>query len=41
MKQEKEKTWISPTNRTIYQWTEASKTKEGELPYVPNDLMDT
>jgi ribonuclease HI len=28
MKQEKEKTWSSPTNRTIYQWAEASKTKD-------------
>jgi hypothetical protein len=27
MKQEKEKTWSSPTDRTMYQWTEASKTK--------------
>ncbi len=27
MKQEKEKTWSTPTNRTIYQWSEASKTK--------------
>ena len=29
MKQEKEKTWSTPTNRTIYQWSEASKTKDG------------
>jgi ribonuclease HI len=29
MKQEKEKTWNTPTNRTIYQWTEASKNKDG------------
>ena len=29
MKQEKEKTWNTPTNRTIYQWTEDSKTKDG------------
>jgi ribonuclease HI len=28
MKQEKEKTWSTPTNRTIYQWSEASKTKD-------------
>ncbi len=28
-KQEKEKTWNTTTNRTIYQWTEASKTKDG------------
>ncbi len=27
MKQEQEKTWSTPTNRTIYQWTESSKTK--------------
>jgi ribonuclease HI len=27
MKQEQEKTWITPTNRTIYQWSESSKTK--------------
>ena len=29
MKQEKEKTWSTPTNRTIYQWVEVSKTKDG------------
>ncbi len=29
MKQEQEKTWSTPTNRTIYQWSEASKTKGG------------
>ncbi len=29
MKQEEEKTWITPTNRTIYQWVEVSKTKIG------------
>jgi hypothetical protein len=29
MKQEKEKTWSTPTNRTIDQWSEASKTKGG------------
>ncbi len=29
MKKEQEKTWSTPTNRTIYQWTEASKTKSG------------
>jgi ribonuclease HI len=29
MKQEKEKTWSTPTNRTIYQWSEVSKTKDG------------
>jgi hypothetical protein len=28
MKQEKEKTWSTPTNRTIYQWTESSKNKD-------------
>ncbi len=27
MKKEQEKTWSTPTNRTIYQWTEPSKTK--------------
>jgi hypothetical protein len=27
MKQENEKTWSTPTNRTIYQWSEVSKTK--------------
>ncbi len=27
MKKEQEKTWNTPTNRTIYQWMEASKTK--------------
>ena len=25
--EEQEKTWTTPTNRTIYQWSEASKTK--------------
>jgi len=29
MKQEQEKTWSMPTSRTIYKWTEASKTKSG------------
>ena len=29
MKKEQEKTWSTPTNRTIYQWSEASKTKNG------------
>jgi hypothetical protein len=29
VKQEKEKTWNTPTNRTIYQWSEVSKTKDG------------
>ena len=29
LKQEKEKTWSSPTYRTIYQWAEASKNKDG------------
>jgi hypothetical protein len=29
MKQEQEKTWSTPTNRTIHQWSEASKTKGG------------
>jgi ribonuclease HI len=29
MKQEQEKTWSTPTNRTIYQWSEASTTKNG------------
>jgi hypothetical protein len=28
-KEEEEKTWITPTNRTIYQWSEVSKTKNG------------
>jgi hypothetical protein len=28
-KEEQEKTWIKPTNRTIYQWSEDSKTKNG------------
>jgi hypothetical protein len=27
MKQEQEKTWSTPTSRTIYQWSEVSKTK--------------
>jgi hypothetical protein len=29
MKPDKEKTWNTPTNRTIYQWVEASKNKDG------------
>jgi len=29
MKQEQEKTWSEPTNRTIYQWSETSKAKNG------------
>ena len=29
MKQEQEKTWSTPTNRTIYQWSEVYKTKDG------------
>jgi hypothetical protein len=29
MKQEQEKTWSTSTNRTIYQWSEVSKTKSG------------
>jgi hypothetical protein len=29
MKPDKEKTWDTPTNRTIYQWAEASKNKDG------------
>ena len=29
MKKEQEKTWSTSTNRTIYQWSEASKTKNG------------
>jgi ribonuclease HI len=29
MKQEQEKTWSTTTNRTIYQWSEASTTKSG------------
>ncbi len=29
MKQEQEKTWITTTNRTIYQWSEDSTTKSG------------
>jgi hypothetical protein len=28
-KEEEEKIWNTPTNRTIYQWSEASKTKKG------------
>jgi hypothetical protein len=28
-KEEQEKTWSTPTNRTIYQWSEVSKTKNG------------
>ena len=28
-KEEQEKIWNTPTNRTIYQWSEASKTKKG------------
>jgi ribonuclease HI len=28
-KEEQQKTWSTPTNRTIYQWSEASKTKNG------------
>jgi hypothetical protein len=28
-KEEKDKTWRSPTNRTIYHWSEDSRTKEG------------
>jgi hypothetical protein len=28
-KEEQERTWSTPTNRTIYQWSEASKTKNG------------
>jgi hypothetical protein len=31
MKEEQEKTWREPTNRTIYQWSETSKTKKGTL----------
>ena len=31
MKEEQEKTWSEPTNRTIYQWSETSKTKTGTL----------
>ncbi len=29
MKQEQEKTWSTPTSRTIYQWSESSKNKSG------------
>jgi hypothetical protein len=29
MKEENEKTWNTSTNRTIYQWSEDSKTKKG------------
>jgi len=29
MKEEQEKTWSEPTNRTIYQWSEVCKTKTG------------
>ncbi len=28
-KEEEEKTWNTPTNRTIYQWSEVCKTKKG------------
>jgi hypothetical protein len=31
MKEEQERTWSTPTNRTIYQWSETSKTKNGTL----------
>ncbi len=31
VKEEQEKTWSEPTNRTIYQWSETSKTKDGTL----------
>ena len=31
MKKEREKYWSAPTKRTIYQWSEASKTKNGTL----------
>ena len=31
MKEEKEKIWSSPTNRTIYLWSESSRTKKGTL----------
>jgi ribonuclease HI len=31
MKQEQEKTWSTATNRTIYQWSETSKTKSDGL----------
>ena len=29
LKEEKDKIWSSPTNRTIYQWSESSRTKNG------------
>jgi hypothetical protein len=29
MNEEQEKTWSTPTNRTIYQWSKVSKTKDG------------
>ncbi len=31
MKEEQEKNWNEPTKKTIYQWTETSKTKKGTL----------
>ncbi len=31
MKEEQQKTWSEPTNRTIYRWSETSKTKTGTL----------
>jgi hypothetical protein len=31
MKEEQEKTWTEPTNRTIYLWSEVSKIKTGTL----------
>ena len=31
MKEEQEESWSEPTNRTIYQWSEISKTKTGTL----------
>ena len=31
LKEDKEKTWSTQTDRTIYQWSEPSKTKKGTL----------
>ena len=31
LKEESQKTWNTQTDRTIYQWTEPSKTKKGTL----------
>ena len=31
LKEDKEKTWSTQTDRTLYQWSEPSKTKKGTL----------